>query len=366
MKILITGGAGFIGSHTCDALLKTGHQVRVLDLLTEPVHPRQEIPAYLDKRVDFIHGCVTDPRAIKWALRDIDIVFHLAAYQDYFPLFSKFVNTNVSSSALIYETIVKNNLPVKKVIVASSQAAAGEGLYLDGGGQRHLPDMRNNKKLKDKDWDFKHLHWEPTPETVSNPQNPYGMSKIAEEMFSLFLGKRYDIPTVSMRYSIVQGPRQSFYNAYSGACRIFSLAFFTNKNPTIYEDGNQVRDFVNIHDVVDSNLLVMNNDAANFEMFNVGGGRAITINSFARQVAEIFNIQDYTPKISGKYRYGDIRHSVSDISKIKKLGWKPRRTIKDSVEGYKEWLEKSKDIDNILDHCDKQMKKHDVVRNTNE
>ena len=201
-----------------------------------------------------------------------------------------------------------------------------------------------------------------TPERISNPQNPYGMSKIAEEMFALQLGKRYGIPSVAMRYSIVQGSRQSFYNAYSGACRIFCLAFHQGKEPQIYEDGNQIRDFVNIHDVVDANLLVLEDNRANYEMFNVGGGAPITVKHFAETVAEIFGIEDYEPKPCGKYRFGDTRHIWSDISKLESLGWKPMRTIYDSVSEYKEWLNSASSVDNIIEYCSKKMEELNVLR----
>ena len=170
------------------------------------------------------------------------------------------------------------------------------------------------------------------------------MSKIAEEMFALQLGKRYNIPTVAMRYSIVQGSRQSFYNAYSGACRIFSLAF------------------VNVHDVVDANILVLEDHRADYEMFNVGGGAPITVKRFAQAVAEVFDIKDYDPKPCGKYRFGDTRHIWSDISKIEELGWKPTRTIYDSVSEYKEWLNSASSIDNIIEYCNENMKKLNVLR----
>ena len=165
-----------------------------------------------------------------------------------------------------------------------------------------------------------------------------------------------------MRYSIVQGSRQSFYNAYSGACRIFCLAFHQGKEPQIYEDGNQIRDFVNIHDVVDANLLVLEDDRANYEMFNVGGGAPITVKHFAETVAEVFGIQDYEPKPCGKYRFGDTRHIWSDISKLESLGWKPSRTIYDSIAEYKEWLDCASSIDNIIEYCSKKMEELNVLR----
>tara|TARA_Y100001938_G_C8097278_1_gene439010 strand:- start:2112 stop:3218 length:1107 start_codon:yes stop_codon:yes gene_type:complete len=368
MKILITGGAGFIGSHTADRLLKEGYKVRVLDSLQKPIH--NSIPEYLDERIEFMSGSATDVRALTEALQGVDYVYHLAAFQDYLPYFSRFVDVNVSSTAKIYELIVRDNLPIKKVIVASSQATLGEGLYLDSDGNEVLPDMRLEEDLKKGIWEprspeGKDIYYTRTPERISNPQNPYGMSKIAEEMFALQLGKRYGIPSVAMRYSIVQGSRQSFYNAYSGACRIFCLAFHQGKEPQIYEDGNQIRDFVNIHDVVDANLLVLEDDRADYEMFNVGGGKAITIKNFAKIVADVYGRIDYEPVACGKYRFGDTRHIFSDISKLKKLGWKPKRTVIDSVLEYKEWLDTADSIENIIEYCSQKMKKLNVVRDVN-
>jgi dTDP-L-rhamnose 4-epimerase len=197
---------------------------------------------------------------------------------------------------------------------------------------------------------------------VANPQNQYGISKIAEEKVALHLGRRYEIPTVTMRYSIVQGPRQSFYNAYSGACRVFCLHFHLDRDPPIYEDGQQVRDFVNIQDVVDANLLVLHDDRANYEMFHVGGDKAMTVAEFAHVVAEIYGRHDYAPRPAGKYRFGDTRHICSDVSKLKALGWKPLRSVHDSVLAYREWLSEADAADELLDYCNRQMTASNVVR----
>ena len=331
MKILITGGAGFIGSHTADALLAKGHQVRVLDILQEPVHRGGQKPVYLDPAIEFIRGDVRDEATMLAALRGVDAVYHLAAFQDYLPELSRFFSTNVTSTALIYELIVREKLPIRKVIVASSQAALGEGLYRDATGKAVLPGLRADADLKRGIWEIQPgpgevgpLQYQATDESVANPQNCYGMSKIAQERAALNLGKMYSIPSVAMRYSIVQGPRQSLYNAYSGACRIFSLSFHVGRDPVIYEDGNQVRDFVNYLDVVDANLKVLEDDRADYQMFNVGGDRAVTVAEFAGVVAEVFGKNGYEPKASGKYRFGDTRHILSDVSKLKALGWRPQ------------------------------------------
>ncbi|MBL0730336.1 NAD(P)-dependent oxidoreductase [Piscinibacter sp. HJYY11] len=372
MRVLITGGAGFIGSHTADALLREGYQVRVLDSLEEPVHPGHAKPAYLDPRIEFIKGDVRNEAVLLDALRGSDYVYHLAAFQDYLPTFSRFFDVNVTSTALIYELIVREKLPVKKVIVASSQAALGEGLYHDANGKAVLPDIRPTEQLERGVWEVQApkgfsgpLQWQPTDETVANPQNQYGLSKIAEERVALSLGKRYGIPSVAMRYSIVQGPRQSFYNAYSGACRVFSLSFHLGREPMIYEDGQQVRDFVNVQDVVDANLLVLRDERADYEMFNVGGDKAHTVASFATVVAEVFGAKGYQAQPCGKFRFGDTRHICSDVSKLKSLGWKPTRTVHQSVEAYKAWLSTADNAAQILDYCNQQMAALNVVRDVN-
>jgi dTDP-L-rhamnose 4-epimerase len=373
MKVLITGGAGFIGSHTADALLARGHVVRVLDSLEEPVHPGRKVPSYLDPKIEFVRGDVRDEAALLGALRGCDVVYHLAAFQDYLPIFSRFFEVNVTSAARIYELILRERLPIRKVIIASSQATLGEGLYHDATGRPVLPDTRPDSQLRRGIWEVRPeegqegpLQWQPTDETVANPRNAYGMSKIAEEQVALNLGRRYEIPSVAMRYSIVQGPRQSFYNAYSGACRVFCLSFQQGLDPVIYEDGEQIRDFVNIHDVVDANLLVLEDERADYEVFNVGGDKPITVKDFAKTAAEVFGHHAYEPKLSGKYRFGDTRHICSDVSKLRSLGWKPTRTITESVEAYREWLQQADCSAGVLEYCNREMAKLGVVRETEE
>lgn len=366
MNILITGGAGFIGSHTADRLAQMGHNIRILDNLQQPIHLKGK-PTYLSNDYEFILGDVRDKQTLSKALQGIDVVFHLAAYQDYLTDFSTFFHVNAVSTALIYEIILEEKLNIQKVIVASSQFVQGEGIYKTADGKIISPTIRADSQLQKAEWDWydengEKMQWLWCSETHANPPNAYAMSKFSQEQQALRFGSRYNIPSVALRYSIVQGSRQSFYNAYSGACRIFSLHYFFDKAPTIYEDGLQLRDFVNIHDVVDANILAMQKDEANYQAFCVGGGVAYSLSEFCSVVAKEFNKEHIQPLIPGEYRFGDTRVACSDITKLKALGWLPSRTITDSVKEYIKYLEQQTDIDDILEFAEKTMKKMNVVR----
>jgi dTDP-L-rhamnose 4-epimerase len=366
VHVLVTGGAGFIGSHTADRLLEKGFKVRILDNLQKPVHMKGK-PDYLPDNVEFIEGDVRDKATLEIAMEGVDAIYHLAAYQDYLPDFSTYFHVNSVSTALIYEIIVEKKLPIKKVIVASSQAVLGEGLYRCEDHGELIPDIRLEKQLSKADWEHhcphcgKYMQYLSTPEEKINPQNQYAMSKHSQEIIAVNLGKRYGIPSVSMRYSIVQGPRQSFYNAYSGAMRIFNLNLYFDRQPTIYEDGMQIRDYINYQDVVNANIMVLENDKANYQSFNVGGGQGYTVLDFYKKVKEITG-KNIDPIISKFYRYGDTRHISSDISKLKSLGWAPKVPVEDSIEAYWEYLKKQTDIDDMLEYAENTMMKQGVVR----
>lgn len=365
-KVLITGGAGFIGSHTADRLLELGYQVRVLDNLQKPVHLKGK-PAYLSPEIEFIEGDVRDRETLRSAMQGVSVIYHLAAYQDYLNDFSTFFHTNAVSTALIYEIIVEENLPIEKVIVASSQFVQGEGLYKNADGLLVTPSLRPLEQLERGDWEWKDeqgrpMIWQWTPETHANPPNAYAMSKYSQELQAIRFGQRYGIPSVALRYSIVQGSRQSFYNAYSGACRIFCLSYYFDRAPTLYEDGNQLRDFVNVHDVVDANVLAMTDARADYQVFCVGGGVPCSVKEFDRIVARVFEKEEVEPNIPGYFRFGDTRHTCSDISKLRSLGWAPRRSIEDSVRDYVDYLRAQTNVDDILEYADAVMKKQNVVR----
>jgi dTDP-L-rhamnose 4-epimerase len=366
MRILVTGGAGFIGSHTCDRLIALGHDVMILDALTAPVH-RNGKPMYLSPGAEFYQGDTRNRDLLMNLLRRADAVYHFAAYQDYLPDFSRFSDVNVVSTALIYEIIVAERLDLARVVVASSQSAMGEGLYWCPTDGEQLPGMRPESALAVGRWDISCpvcggvLQLRATPERVSNPQNAYGMSKLGEEMVAVNLGRRYGIPTVALRYSIVQGPRQSVYNAYSGACRIFCLSYLQGVAPTLYEDGAAIRDYVNIDDVVDANVLVLADDRAAGRVLNVGGGEAITTTEFADTVMRQYGSAE-PGVVTGEYRFGDTRHILSDITALRALGWQPRRTPADSVAAYAEWLKGMEGLDGVLAEANARMRALGVVR----
>lgn len=373
MKILITGGAGFIGSHTADALISRGHDVRILDNLQSTVHPKGK-PDYLNPKARFIQGDVRDARALGAALKGVDAVYHLAAYQDYLTDFSTFFDVNAVSTALLYEILVAEPglHRVQKVIVAASQAVMGEGRYRCGTCAKVdtefiYPEIRLDEQLRAGQWDHncpacgRPMQWKPSDESVIKPCNQYALSKHSQEQIAIQLGKRYDIPSVVMRYSIVQGPRQSFYNAYSGAMRIFALSLFFDRRASIYEDGCQVRDFVNIGDVVDANLMVLEKPEADFQVFNVGGGVAWTVKQFYEAMGKMVG-KEIEPLMEGNYRYGDTRHIFSNTQKLQSLGWSPKRSVENSIADYWEFLSTLEETDDILAYAEKQMHQMNVVR----
>jgi dTDP-L-rhamnose 4-epimerase len=397
-RILVTGGAGFIGSHTVDALLERGYRVRILDNLQPRVHPRGK-PAWVPSQAEFMQGDVANPKDLATALASVDAVFHLAAYQDYLPNFSKFVHTNAESSALLFELVVSDphRFPAKKIVFASSQAVCGEGRYLCGGGAdvslteyeqqsvrpKHLrpapairtgpshgvtsPSGRSLEQLERGEWEVKcpacGFEMEPLQidEFTANPHTAYGISKFAIEKLAEQLGPRYGIATVCMRYTYVQGPRNSFYNAYSGIARRFAISIMHGMPPIVYEDGKQLRDYVNVRDVARANVLVLEKDEANFRVFNVGGGRAVSVLEFARLMLDTFGSK-MEPLVPGEFRLGDTRHTVSDISSLQRLGWEPTVPVEQNVREYVEWLETQTVSEDFLLEAERVMRQSGVVR----
>jgi dTDP-L-rhamnose 4-epimerase len=341
--VLITGGAGFIGTHTAHELLRLGYRVRALDFLAPPVHEPGKRPPWLEAEVELLVGDILDKPLVARALKGVDRVLHLAAYQDYLPDFSTFFRINTAGTALIYELIVEGRLPIRKVVVASSQAAYGEGRHECPEHGPVYPDIRSEKQLGSGDWEVhcpkcdRQTEWKLTDEAVTNPQNQYGLSKLTQEMVAFSLGKRYNIPTTCLRYSISQGKWQSPRNAYSGICRIFTLRALAGKPAIVFEDGQQVRDYVYAGDVAKANVLALTDDRTDGEAYNVGGGELLSAFEYAKVVQDVLGVR-VEPELPGYYRFGDTRHMVSDVSKLEALGWKPTLKVREVVAEYAGWV----------------------------
>ena len=370
MKALVTGGAGFIGSHTVDLLLEKGYEVRILDSLQPRVHPRGK-PPWLPDEAEFVQGDVANPADLARALDGVEYVFHLAAYQDYLPDFSTFIHTNTESTAVLFELIVARRLPVQKIVFASSQAVCGEGRYRCEEHGTVIPAPRPVEQLEQGDWEIHCPHcgryMQPLliDEATVSPGTAYGISKYAIELLADRLGRRYGIPTVCMRYTYVQGPRNSFYNAYSGIARRFALRIMHGLPPIIYEDGQQRRDYVNVRDVAWANLLVLEDPRSNYQVFNVGGGRAVTVLEFAHIMLDAFD-SELEPLIPGEFRVGDTRHTVSDISKLRALGWKPTTPVEQNVVEYIAWIREQSGTRGYLEEAERLMREQGVIRRVND
>ncbi len=365
-RVLVTGGAGFIGSHTVDLLLAKGYDVRILDNLQPRVHPKGK-PSYVPAKADFIQGDVSNRADMIRALDDVEAVFHLAAYQDYMTDFSTFIHTNTESTALLFELILERRLPVRKIVFASSQSVAGDGRYRCEQHGIVFPSPRPMDQLAKGDWEIRcpRCTSPMTPmlieESTAIPHTTYAISKYAIELLAERLGRRYDIPTVCMRYTYVQGPRNSFYNAYSGICRIFALRIRNGLAPVCYEDGQQQRDYVNVRDVARANVLALEHDGANFKVLNVGGGKAVRVLEFAGLMLEACR-SSLEPLVPGQFRVGDTRHTVSDISECGRLGWQPQIPVEQNIREYLDWIAEQDAPRDYVEQAERAMLHDQVIR----
>lgn len=362
-NILITGGAGFIGSHLSDELLKKGYRVKVLDSLIEQVHGKeQNRPEYLHPEVELIKGDVRDPDMVAKALKNTDAVYHFAARvgvgQSMYEI-QEYTDVNNIGTAVLMEALIKN--PVEKLVVASSMSIYGEGLYKTAGGEIYHNGERSLQQLKKGEWELNTTEGEPlspipTPET-KNPSlaSVYALSKYDQEKMCLITGKAYNIPTTALRFFNVYGTRQALSNPYTGVLAIFASRLLNNNAPLIFEDGKQKRDFVHVHDVARACRLALETPEANYEVFNIGSGNSYTVIEIAEKLRNILGKGDIQPTTTGKYRVGDIRHCYSDISKAKEiLNYQPQITLNEGLEELAEWLEQQVAVDNV-DHAKEEL-----------
>lgn len=348
-KVLVTGGAGFIGSFLVERLLGRGYAVRVFDNLEPQVHPEGEIPDYLSKEAEFIKGDVRNYHELQGAIRGVEIVFHLAAMvgvgQSQYQV-RKYTEVNVGGTANLLDILANSSNKVRKVIVASSMSAYGEGAYQCGQCGRVEATLREEEQMKEARWEVLCPECgriaEPLPTNEAKPlecNSIYALTKKAQEEMTLNIAATYGIPAVALRFFNVFGPRQSLSNPYTGVVAIFMSRVKNGNPPVIYEDGLQTRDFICVHDIVEANLLAMDKREANYNVFNVGSGKPTSIKEIAELVIGLYKSKQ-GPLVTHKFRKGDVRHCFSDISRIKeRLGFVPSLSLKDGMAELKEWSE---------------------------
>ncbi len=356
-QILVTGGAGFIGSHLCEALLAAGHRVRALDSLTPQVHPSGRRPDYLDPEVELRVGDVRDPEAVRAALAGVEVVYHLAAAvgvgESMYEL-EKYVSTNSQGTAVLLEAAVRGG--VQRLIVASSMSVYGEGLYREAEGGLHFGTERPLAQLQAGEWEVRDAQGQPLlplPTPESKPPSlasVYALSKYDQERLCLLVGQAYHIPTVALRFFNVYGPRQALSNPYTGVLAIFSSRLLNGAPPLVYEDGHQRRDFVNVKDVAQALRLALHAEEAAGRVINVGSGRDVSILEVAERLARVLHRPEIEPQVTGKCRLGDIRHCFADISLARRvLGYAPAYTLEAGLQELAPWLERQTASDRVAE-----------------
>ena len=354
--ILITGGAGFLGSHLADDLLALGYRVRALDNLSEQVHgDSASRPGYLHEDVELVRGDVRDPSAVRRALQGVDAVFHFAAAvgvgQSMYEI-ERYTDVNNRGTAVLLEALMA--APVSRLVVASSMGVYGEGMYVDAAGRAVTPAAREPDHLLRGDWE---LHGDdgqvlsplPTPESMpASPLSIYALSKLDQERMCLLIGQAYAIPTVALRFFNVYGPRQALSNPYTGVLAIFAGRYRNRRAPLVFEDGGQRRDFVNVRDAANACVLALQTPAAAGMALNIGSGRPVSILEVAEQMAHAFGVDDLPPEITGKYRAGDTRHCFADIGLAREvLDYRPHISLADGLEALVDWALGQRALDRV-------------------
>jgi dTDP-L-rhamnose 4-epimerase len=355
-RILITGGAGFIGSHLADELLMHGYQVRVLDSLVEQVHERGLRPDYLADEVELVQGDVREQEAVARALRGVDAVVHLAARvgvgQSMYEI-ADYTAANTAGTATLLEALLEQ--PVRKLLVASSMSVYGEGAYETVSGALSTVASRTPAQLARSQWDpvdsaGRALAPIPTPETKTPAlASVYALTKYDQERLCLIFGETYDTPAVALRFFNTYGTRQALSNPYTGVLAIFAARLLNGRPPLVFEDGLQRRDFVAVSDVVRACRLALERDGADGLAVNIGTGRDVTVLEVAEKLGRVLEV-DIEPEITSRFRAGDIRHCFADVSRARDLlGYQPQVELEDGMSTLAEWLEGQVAVDRAED-----------------
>lgn len=344
--VLITGGAGFIGSHVALDLLQKGYQVRLLDSLVTQVHGANcARPSYLPADAELILGDVRNPDVVDEALSGVDAVYHFVSLvgvgQSMYQI-AEYTSVNNGGTAVLLERLTKHR--VAKLVVASSMSVYGEGLYVTPDGQPYGLAHRGAEQLKEHEWEMRTntgvpLRPVPTPETKQpSLASVYALSKFDQEQMCLMVGRAYGLPTVALRFFNVYGPHQSLSNPYTGVLAIFASRLLNGQRPIIFEDGQQLRDFVSVYDIAQACRLALEVEGARDQVLNVGSGQSVTVESIARSLAKVLG-KNIEPEMTGSYRVGDIRHCFPDISLAQRvLGYVPAVSLEAGMRDLAGWL----------------------------
>ncbi len=372
-RVLVTGGAGFIGSHMVDLLLERGYEVRVFDNLEPQVHGEiHEPPAYFNRDAEFIRGDVLDREAMAKALKGVNAVIHDAAMvgvgQSQYQV-HRYTNVNTTGTALLLDILVNDKTSVERLLVASSMSIYGEGLYRrPSDGTAVSPQLRPDDQLESRDFEMRDPQTDEVLEAVPTPETKplyctsvYAQSKKDQEEYCLIVGRAHKIPTVACRFFNVYGPRQALSNPYTGAAAIFSSRIKNGNRPLIYEDGKQLRDFVSVRDLVEAKLFLLENPAANLDAYNICTGKATSIYDVAAMLCELNRRPDLQPEVIRSFRSGDIRHCYGDPSKLSALGWNAKTDIKDGFRWLVEWTQQQESVD-MMEQAHKELVAKGLVR----
>lgn len=346
-KILITGGAGFVGSHLADALLDAGHEVRIFDCLSPQVHA-STTPGYLPRDVELMTGDMRDASALREAVDDVNVIFHLAAAvgvgQSMYQI-ADYMGANTQGTAVLLQTLLDRKADVERLIVASSMSIYGEGEYCCAKCGTSAPGPRDLEQLQRKQWEILcpecGTELVPVATTEEKPlqcTSVYALSKKDQEELCLLYGRTYGLPVIALRYFNIYGSRQALSNPYTGVAAIFASRLLNCRAPLVFEDGRQMRDFVSVDDVVRANLLAMESNRAAGKALNIGSGMPISILEVASSLARTLDREIFC-EITGKYRAGDIRHCFADIGKARELlGYEPRVSFDQGMIQLATWL----------------------------
>ncbi len=369
MRILVTGGAGFIGSHLVDNLIEKGHEIVILDNLEPQVHQNKK-PDYLNPKAEYIFKDIRDKKVLLSVLKDVEIIFHQAAavgIAQSMYLIEKYIDVNVTGTAKLLDALVNTENSVKKLILASSMSVYGEGAYECENCGIVYPELRSEEQLRKRDWEMmcpkckRYVKTIPTKEDKPlRPTSVYAISKRDQEELCLSVGHAYGIPTVALRYFNVYGPRQSLSNPYTGVCAMFSSRIKNGKPPLIYEDGLQARDFIYVDDIIQANILAMEKNSRDYKTLNVGTGKPTSIIEVAKVLAKLYG-KDVKPQIINKFRAGDIRHCFADTTETRKIGFEAKFNFEEGMKKLVEWGKQEEAIDKI-DIANKKLEEKGLVK----